>query len=303
MQLPKEGRPLAPVEHRGPKYVSVNGFGYGGTNSHLILGTLEEITESNQNKAAGTKATVLPGDYLPKINNETGGQSSVHTNGVGASGLVGGERHPSRLQTIHKPIQNGPHLFLLSAASRVSFDQVTVGLQNYLSTRTETLALADLSQTLLTRRSIHAWRATCVAHNVTDLSEKLAHIVPTKATLGNPASITFVFTGQGAQWYAMGRELVSRAGIFHDSIVRSSELIRSWGAPWVLEEELLRDEQTTRLDESHISQPATTAIQIAMVDLLAGFGVRPQKVCGHSSGEIAAAYAAGCLSHEAALKA
>lgn len=45
----------------------------------------------------------------------------------------------------------------------------------------------------------------------------------------------------------------------------------------------------------------TTAIQIALVDLLASWNIRPTRVIGHSSGEIAAAYCAGALTQESAL--
>lgn len=45
----------------------------------------------------------------------------------------------------------------------------------------------------------------------------------------------------------------------------------------------------------------TTAIQIALVDLFASWNIRPARVTGHSSGEIAAAYCAGALTRESAL--
>lgn len=47
-----------------------------------------------------------------------------------------------------------------------------------------------------------------------------------------------------------------------------------------------------------MSQPACTAVQLALTDLLRSWGVRPSAVTGHSSGEIGAAYAAGILSLE-----
>ena len=50
-----------------------------------------------------------------------------------------------------------------------------------------------------------------------------------------------------------------------------------------------------------MSQTLTTAIQIALVDLFAAWNIRPARVVGHSSGEIAAAYCAGALTQEAAI--
>lgn len=59
--------------------------------------------------------------------------------------------------------------------------------------------------------------------------------------------------------------------------------------------------EESQIGLSYLSQPLCTAIQIALVDLLASWGVKPTSVTGHSSGEIAAAYAAGALSQESAL--
>ena len=67
-------------------------------------------------------------------------------------------------------------------------------------------------------------------------------------------------------------------------------------------DELLLSKSASRIDESQIAQPASTAIQIAIVDLLDSLGVQPTSVIRHSSGEIAAAYAAGALSKYMALR-
>ena len=69
----------------------------------------------------------------------------------------------------------------------------------------------------------------------------------------------------------------------------------------ILTDELLKDAITSRVDSADLSQPLCTAVQIALVDLLASWGVKPACVTGHSSGEIAAAYCAGALTQEAAL--
>lgn len=58
----------------------------------------------------------------------------------------------------------------------------------------------------------------------------------------------------------------------------------------------------TNIHAPSISQPLCTAIQVALVDLLRSWNVIPVSVCGHSSGEIAAAYSAGALTRESAWK-
>ncbi|KAL8953176.1 MAG: hypothetical protein Q9222_000949 [Ikaeria aurantiellina] len=114
--------------------------------------------------------------------------------------------------------------------------------------------------------------------------------------------ITFAFTGQGAQWYAMGRELTQTSAVFRESLEKSTVIILQLGASWNLLDELLLDQSSSRINQSWLAQPSTTAIQIALVDLLASTGVRPHTVIGHSSGEIAAAYAGGMLSQVAAIR-
>jgi acyl transferase domain-containing protein len=59
-----------------------------------------------------------------------------------------------------------------------------------------------------------------------------------------------------------------------------------------LEVELNRDKTSKRVSEVHLSQPISVAIQLGLVDLLRSWGITPSAITSHSSGEIAAAYAA-----------
>jgi acyl transferase domain-containing protein len=54
-------------------------------------------------------------------------------------------------------------------------------------------------------------------------------------------------------------------------------------------DELMKPKELSRIDEPEYSQTLCTAVQIALVDLLESFSIRPSVVVGHSSGEIAAA--------------
>lgn len=102
----------------------------------------------------------------------------------------------------------------------------------------------------------------------------------------------------------MGRELCESQGypIYKASLDRADRYLHKLGAKWSLVEELTRrDATTSHISEAHISQPACTAVQLCLVDLLRSWGIRPAAVTGHSSGEIAAAYAAGFISFEAAV--
>lgn len=97
-----------------------------------------------------------------------------------------------------------------------------------------------------------------------------------------------VFTGQGAQWPAMGRELLMASPYVHHIIavldLSLAELPSSDRPLWSIKAELMADGSTSRLADAAVSQPLCTAVQIALVDLLRSSGIQLQAVVGHSSG-------------------
>ncbi len=115
--------------------------------------------------------------------------------------------------------------------------------------------------------------------------------------------IGMVFTGQGAQWHAMARELIAPFPVFQASLEEAAGYLREFGANWSLTEELMRDAATTRVNTTALSIPICVAVQIALVRLLETWGIKPTAVTSHSSGEIAATYAVGALSLRQAMAA
>ncbi|KAF2450924.1 ketoacyl-synt-domain-containing protein [Karstenula rhodostoma CBS 690.94] len=201
-----------------------------------------------------------------------------------------------------KVVKAAPSLMVVSAKSTKSLLSNVENLKQWVSSQPSLSSdgLRDLAYTLSTRRSNFPFRTSFLASTPEDFLTACQRIAPSERTTTKP-HLTWVFTGQGAQWHAMGRELLHTHSAFAMSLRASEDILRSLGADWSLLEELSRDADTTRINESEISQPATTALQIALVDLLESFCVRPGSVIGHSSGEIAAAYTVGALTHAAAL--
>lgn len=67
------------------------------------------------------------------------------------------------------------------------------------------------------------------------------------------------------------------------------------------QDELLKPAETSQVHIAELSQPLCTAVQVALFNKFASLGLAPTSVVGHSSGEIAAAYAAGFISMEEAI--
>ncbi len=118
--------------------------------------------------------------------------------------------------------------------------------------------------------------------------------------------VAFLFTGQGSQYIGMGLELAQRYPIVAETFAEADRVMTpELGRP--LTSFIRRDpsmseaEQFARLQDTAISQPATLAVDIAILRLLASFGVLPDMVAGHSLGEYAAVVAAGIMSFEDAL--
>ncbi|KAE8354983.1 putative polyketide synthase [Aspergillus coremiiformis] len=118
-----------------------------------------------------------------------------------------------------------------------------------------------------------------------------------------PRKVAFVFTGQGAQWVHMGKELMLEYQSFLDDIRAMDAVLQGLKeAPtWSIEDILLNSDDKTIIGKAEYSQPICTALQIGLVNLLATWRITPSATVGHSSGEIAAAYAAGILTWKAAI--
>ncbi|KAI0146370.1 ketoacyl-synt-domain-containing protein [Xylariaceae sp. FL1272] len=170
--------------------------------------------------------------------------------------------------------------------------------------------LNQLAYTLAARRSRMSWRSYAVLDDSTASQPATGNnqdsIRITPSLLVNKASrvnsdkthIANIFTGQGAQYANMGLALL-RYPVFARSLQISSGIFRHLGGDWSLLD-AMKDQN--KINSPDFSQPVCTALQIALVDLLRSFDVEPAVVIGHSSGEIAAAYTVAALSHECACK-
>jgi acyl transferase domain-containing protein len=290
----------APAATRGPNFVTKKDLVEVAPSKHINGAQISNgVHKSNSN---GEMGTVNDLERTNHDSNDGRGMNGIQTNCIISK--LNGIHHSNDMYTsgITAARVPTPQLIILTAKAASSLHAMGDRLVKWASSRDGGDYLPDLSFTLATRRTLWNYRSSFVVTTheelVHALTEKALSITRTRMN----APVVFMFTGQGAQWYAMGRELIQTQSAFGDSFTKSDKILKSFGAEWSLVEELLKDEISTRIGESEIAQPASTAIQIALVDLLVSWGICPEAVVGHSSGEIAAAYAAGALTHVAALE-
>ena len=89
----------------------------------------------------------------------------------------------------------------------------------------------DLWYTLTHRRSTLDWRSWCLASTIDDLRKKLIKGISKPVRPSKAPQLAFVFTGQGAQWHAMGRELMTYK-VYRKSIQQADDCLASAGCSW-----------------------------------------------------------------------
>ncbi|KAI5918779.1 reducing type I polyketide synthase 10 [Camillea tinctor] len=229
--------------------------------------------------------------------------------GVNAFGYGGANAH-AILEGVPPDISLKPRssplrdYFLLpfSAANKISLNARVEDLVNY---DLESVALEDLAFTLGAHRSHLTERGFFIVKRKSmrdDIS--LARLCALDGhTSRSPNDLAFIFTGQGAQWVGMGRELFKEFTIFRDSITEMDSFLSLLPHPpsWALSDIILGTNTINNTMKPGHSQAACTAIQIGLIQLLYSWSLTPSAVLGHSSGEIAAAYAAGVISAKEAI--
>ena len=252
------------------RLITLTTVGFGGANAHTILEEHVQPTSSSQN--------------LPQDNSKS--SSSIP--------------------------------FLFSALSETSLVALLEQYSEFLKTHHNDIDASNLAWTLHSRRSQFPVKAAFSALTIQQLSSKIDNklaavkqnagtAIGTRST-GKPAAprVLGVFTGQGAQWPAMGAELIHSSIFVRQRIQHLEESLAtlppSDRPQWHLKDEMLARADTSRLAEAALSQPVCTAVQIILIDLLQTAGITFASVVGHSSGEIAAAYAAGFISAHDAIR-
>lgn len=267
---------------RGQRRISVNSFGFGGANAHAILDDAHHYLVRRG----------LVGNHNTVVHDDEGDSESGISAGP-ATPLSESDMFAKRLFVFSSKDQGGLQRLAKLYASALSKKKLHEAEHRYME---------DLAYTLSLRRSHFDFRGFCVAPSLKDLTSQLARgLNKTKRSLRQRSNLLFVFTGQGAQWPGMGVQLL-RNPEFEESVLRSQGHLERLGCVWNAVEELRKTDDDSQISLPEYSQTLCTVLQLALVDLLRHWGVRPTATVGHSSGEIAAAYAAGYITHQDAVR-
>lgn len=193
-----------------------------------------------------------------------------------------------------------PHLVVLSANDEHALKTQMESLQKHVIDPRTTIDIDDLCYTLSERRSYHFQRAFTVTQKLSLPQTSYT----TGKPLADPVSIGLVFTGQGAQWSQMGKALIDNFTVARQTVQQLDRALSTLKTPpkWTILDELSQPREAAHMRKPEFSQPLVTAVQIILLEILRLWRVEFSSVVGHSSGEIAAAYAAGYLTAENAIK-
>ena len=202
------------------------------------------------------------------------------------------------------------HLLPLSAQSGAALDQVAERYARFLEGVGES-DFGDVCATAAQGRAHFEHRLAVVTASPAEARDALAGLLD-----GDPAGVlrsdgaaeetpevAFLFTGQGAQYPGMSRDLYDAEPAFRQALDRCAAL-----AGPLLERPLLdvmfgaTEADGEQIHQTAYTQPALFAVEYALVELWRSWGVVPTAVMGHSIGEYVAACVAGVFSLEDALR-
>ncbi|KAJ3806573.1 hypothetical protein EV368DRAFT_25567, partial [Lentinula lateritia] len=143
------------------------------------------------------------------------------------------------------------------------------------------------------------WRSFAIINPVNPLLSQFPEAVMVPRT---PPHVVFVFSGQGPQYFDMGRQLYQHCPEFKKSVLISDQIYHQiTGQSLIYDYGIFEQNHCTSIKgiwPSTLTLPALTIFQIALFDLLNSLSIVPNVILGHSAGETTALYASGAGSRE-----
>ncbi|MGW1195217.1 SDR family NAD(P)-dependent oxidoreductase [Streptomyces sp. NPDC002536] len=166
----------------------------------------------------------------------------------------------------------------------------------------------DVAYTACRRRGRHEERFAVLASDAREAAGRLRDFASGEAVPGGARArsvergrVGFVFCGSGASWPGMGRRLLAEDAAFRaEAEAMDAELAPLTG--FSVLDALTGPGDAHDWGATEVAHPLLFTVQAGLVAALDARGIRPHAVCGHSVGEVAAAYAAGLLERTAACR-
>lgn len=250
-----------------PRRAVVNSFGFGGTNANVVL---EQAPPTEEGGFEQTPAVTSAVKLLP----------------ISAKTEEGRKAQAAKYLEYFKK-RRGSQDIALNRAS-----------------------LHDICYTASTKREHHRYRLVANGSTEEELQRALEAFIKDEASTsyvrgtasnGGGGKICFVFSGMGTQWAGMGRQLYRTEPVFKEAMDRCSTALSPLTG-WSLIDLIYNESFATKVDETCIAQPGIFSVQVALAALLKSWGIEPDCVVGHSAGEVGAAYIAGALSFDDAIR-
>lgn len=208
------------------------------------------------------------------------------------------EDAPPRLEKVDaKSDTRSHHLVAVSAKNGVSLQGNLSSLLRFVKANPG-VSLGQLSYTSTARRMHYPHRVMLAVRTTDEVCAHIETALSDQSGVSRPKSSTqvvFVFTGQGAQYPGMGKQLFEDIALFRTEMRRLDQIVQTLGFPSVIP--VVQSDKPDLASFSPTAvQLASICLQIALTKLWAEWGVRPVAVVGHSLGEYAALNTAGVLS-------
>ncbi|MGV9310737.1 type I polyketide synthase [Streptomyces sp. NPDC003691] len=228
------------------------------------------------------------------------GVSSFGYGGTNAHIALGEAPAGAPVRTV--PDASGPVCLAVSGTSPHSLARNAARLADHLGQPPGT-GLSDIACSLATTRTQHPVRGVVIAGSTDEavaglraLAADESHDAVVTGSAAGRGRVAFVFPGQGAQWWGMGRSLWEQNDAFREAVTACDEAFAPHTGFSVAAVVRGQDGVAPPFTRTDVVQPALFTMYVGLAAMWRAWGVEPAAVVGHSQGEVAAAVVSGALS-------
>ncbi|MFC9006463.1 type I polyketide synthase [Streptomyces microflavus] len=250
----------------------------------------------------------FPAERLEVVTEAAAWPAGPRFAGVSSFGYGGTNAHvalgeaPEGAPVQAAPDAGGPVCLAVSGTSPHALARNAARLADHLG-RPPGTKLSDVAYSLATTRTHHPTRGVVIAGTTDEavaglraLAADGSHDTVVTGAAAERGRVAFVFPGQGAQWWGMGRSLWEQNDAFREAVTACDEALAPHTGFSVAAVVRGQDGLAPPFTRTDVVQPALFAMYVGLAAMWRAWGVEPSAVVGHSQGEVAAAVVSGALS-------